>query len=372
VERFQTRHGLVSDGVLGRATVRALRVPLSWRVRQIQLALERLRWLPDIESRRLIAINIPMFRLWAWDAIRPGGAPRLAMDVIVGRALDTRTPVFAGELRTLIFRPYWNVPRSILRQEMLSRIAEDPDYLGREGLEIVRDPGGDALPFAATPETLAALEAGALRVRQRPGPANALGLIKFEFPNDSAVYLHGTPAQDLFARSRRDFSHGCVRVAEPAALAEWVLQEHPGWTRDRILATMTGQRTIRIDVPHPVQVILFYTTAAVMPDDGTIRFAEDIYGHDARLDRALVARRGGVVPSRSLLRSPRSHTAGVDVHEVGRGIVPDTAATAAQRVLVQPSQRHVAESNIDRLPLHVQAAGGNTLAVMTQHQVGRR
>jgi L,D-transpeptidase YcbB len=143
---------------------------------------------------------------------------------------------------------------------------------------------------AMTPDGLAGLRLGALRVRQRPGPKNALGLIKFVFPNEDDVYMHGTPAQALFAKSRRDFSHGCVRVADPVALAEWVLQDRPEWTRDRILAATMGAETIHVKLPRSIQVILFYTTAAVMPDDGTIRFADDIYRHDARLDRALAGR----------------------------------------------------------------------------------
>ena len=290
IKRFQIRHGLEPDGVLGKSTMAALRVPLTWRVRQIELALERLRWLPHLGDERLIALNIPMFRLWAWDMIPPNGAPLFGMDVIVGRALNTQTPVFVEEMREVIFRPYWNVPRSILRHEVLPKIERDPDYLRREDMEIVRGAGDDAQRVELTAEALAGLRQGVLRVRQRPGPKNALGLIKFVFPNQEDVYMHGTPAQELFARSRRDFSHGCVRVADPVALAEWVLQDRPEWTRDRILAATTGSQTIHVKLPRPIQVILFYTTAAVMPEDGTIRFAEDIYRHDARLDRALAMR----------------------------------------------------------------------------------
>jgi murein L,D-transpeptidase YcbB/YkuD len=290
VKRFQVRHGLDPDGVLGKATIEALRVPLTWRVRQIELALERLRWLPHLGEQRLIVLNIPMFRLWAWDTIPPDGAPLFGMDVIVGRALRTQTPVFAEEMREVIFRPYWNVPRSILRNEILPKMARDPDYLRRENMEIVRGDGDDGQPVEPTAATIVGLQEGVLRVRQRPGPTNALGLIKFVFPNEENVYMHGTPAQALFARSRRDFSHGCVRVADPVALAEWVLQDRPEWTRDRILAATNGSETIHVPLPRTIQVILFYTTAAVMPEDGTIRFADDIYRHDVTLDRALARR----------------------------------------------------------------------------------
>jgi murein L,D-transpeptidase YcbB/YkuD len=264
-----------------------LRIPLAWRVRQIELALERLRWLPHLGDERLVAINIPMFRLWAWDSIPPSGVPSLGMDVIVGRALSTQTPVFVEQLREVIFRPYWNIPRSIARHEILPILERDPDYLRRQNMEIVRGPGDDAQAVAGTAENLALLRQGALRVRQRPGPRNALGLVKFVFPNQENVYMHGTPAQELFSRSRRDFSHGCVRVEDPVALAEWALKDRPEWTRDRILSAMTGTQSLHVKLLRPIQVILFYTTAAVMPEDGTIHFAEDIYLHDARLERAL-------------------------------------------------------------------------------------
>jgi len=287
VRRFQLRHGLEADGVLGRRTMAALRVPPAWRVRQIELALERLRWLPHLGDERLIALNIPMFRLWAWDVLPPRGAPALGMDVIVGRALSTETPVFAEEMREVIFRPYWNVPRSILLRELLPRIERDPEYFARENMEIVRGEGDNAAHVDLSPEALEALRRGALRVRQRPGPRNALGLVKFVFPNREDVYMHGTPAQALFAKTRRDFSHGCVRVADPIALAEWVLRDRPEWTRDRIRAATMGARTVHVRLHRPITVILFYTTAAVMPEDGTLHFAEDIYRHDARLDRAL-------------------------------------------------------------------------------------
>jgi murein L,D-transpeptidase YcbB/YkuD len=286
VRRFQARHGLAPDGVLGKATWASLRLPLSRRVRQIELALERLRWLPDLGAARLVALNIPMFRLWAWDTIQPGGAPNFGMDVIVGRALATETPLFVEEMREVVFRPYWNVPRSILRKEVLPKLERDPDYLRREDMEIVRGAGDDAQRVELTPEAVAELRNGVLRVRQRPGQKNALGLIKFVFPNDEDVYMHGTPAQGLFAKSRRDFSHGCVRVADPVALAEWVLQDRPEWSRERILAATSGSRTIRVTLPQSIQVVFFYTTAAVV-EDGTIRFADDIYHDDAELERAL-------------------------------------------------------------------------------------
>lgn len=289
VKRFQQRHGLAADGEIGRATLVALNVPLAQRVRQIEWALERLRWLPELGTQRVVAINIPMFRLWAWDPADPAAAP-FSTEVVVGRALETQTPVLAADMRYLIFRPYWNVPRSIVRKELLPLLLRDPGYLQRHDMEIVQGGGDDAPVVDASAQNLTLLGQGALRLRQRPGPQNALGRIKFIFPNQADVYLHDTPATRLFGRARRDFSHGCVRVKDPLALAQWVLQDQPRWTRERIEAAMTGSTTLRLDLRRPLPVILFYLTALVMPGDDALHFADDIYGHDARLARALAAR----------------------------------------------------------------------------------
>ena len=290
LKRFQTRHGLAADGVIGRATLAALKVPLAHRVQQLELALERLRWLPDLRARPFVGINIPMFRLWAWDPAAPDSAP-INMRVVVGRALNTQTPVLLEEMRYVVFRPYWNLPRSIVRNEVLPAMARDPGYLQRNDMEVVRGGGDDAQAVAASNENLAALREGGLRLRQRPGPKNSLGLVKFIFPNDANVYLHDTPATQLFGRARRDLSHGCVRVEDPVALAHWVLKDQPGWTRERIQAAMAGTSPLRVDLTRPLPVILFYMTAMVMPADHTLYFADDIYGHDTKLARALASRR---------------------------------------------------------------------------------
>ena len=287
LKRFQSRHGLDADGVLGRGTLAALNIPPAQRVRQIELALERLRWLPQRSGRPFVAINIPMFRLWGWDAGAPEASPAVRMGVIVGRAVRTQTPVFADEMTHLIFRPYWNVPRSILRNEVLPAVEADPLYLRRHDMELVAGQGDDATPIEASPDTLAAARAGTLRIRQRPGPKNSLGRVKFIFPNDDNVYLHDTPTQQLFGRSRRDFSHGCVRIEDPLALAIWLLRDQPDWTRERIEQAMAGGTTRQVNLSRPVPVILYYVTAAVTPDDGLLHFADDLYGHDLSLQRAL-------------------------------------------------------------------------------------
>lgn len=294
VKRFQARHTLASNGQLGKATLAALNVTPAGRVTQIELAMERLRWLRREGGRPFLAINIPMYRLAAWEpraSANAGGAPALNMNVIVGRALNTQTPVLAEEMRYLVFRPYWNVPRSIVRDEILPALARNPKYLQRKNMELVQGPGDDAAPVASTPENLDRLRRGELRVRQRPGPDNALGLVKFIFPNDEAVYLHGTPSQGLFARSRRDFSHGCVRLEDPVTLAEWLLKDQPEWTRKRIEAAMAGKQPLRVNLRQPVPVLLYYITAAVAPEDGSLHFAQDIYGHDQKLLRALARQR---------------------------------------------------------------------------------
>ena len=290
VRRFQSRHGLAADGVIGTATLKALHVPLSQRVRHIELALERLRWLPDLNDTRFVAVNIPMFTLWAWDSERPGGMPAVGMHAIVGRAMSHKTPVFVADMRSIVFRPYWNVPLSIVRGEILPRLLREPDYLQRENIEIVSRAGESDASARPTQENIERLRQGRLLLRQRPGPANALGLIKFVFPNASDVYMHDTPAQELFSRTRRDFSHGCVRIEDPVTLAEWALQGQPEWTRERILSTMHGSTTLSVNLTEPVPVILFYVTAAFMPQDASIHFAEDIYAHDRVLDAALKKR----------------------------------------------------------------------------------
>jgi L,D-transpeptidase YcbB len=286
VKRFQRRHGLEADGVLGKQTRAAFRVPLWRRARQIELALERLRWVPDIREDKFLVVNIPMFRLWG---IHRSTAP-FSTEVIVGRALNTRTPVFVEELEQVIFRPYWNIPSSIARHEVLPAIRRNPAYLQRNDMEIVEGQSDDAHVVAATVRNLERVQEGALRIRQRPGPGSALGLVKFVFPNDANVYMHGTPAQTLFSLPRRDFSHGCVRVANVTGLAQWVLSDLPEWTPDRILEAMNGDQPLRVNLAHPIRVILFYVTAVVTPADLAVHFADDIYGHDARLDAYLTGR----------------------------------------------------------------------------------
>jgi murein L,D-transpeptidase YcbB/YkuD len=281
VRRFQVRHALEPDGVLGRGTLAALNVPFTARVEQIELALERLRALPPIGRQRFVVVNIPAFELFAFDSVGGTGAPALQMKVVTGKALDTRTPLLFEELRYVEFWPYWNVPRSILGKEILPLLRQRPGYLRANKMEIV-GPRQAVLGDAVTPQLLRRLAAGELSVRQRPGPWNALGLAKFVLPNAANVYMHGTPQPELFARSRRDFSHGCIRLEDPAALAAWVLQDQPTWSRVAIEAAMGAGLNTRVLLTRPMPVVVFYTTAVAAPD-GTMRFYDDVYGHDREL-----------------------------------------------------------------------------------------
>jgi murein L,D-transpeptidase YcbB/YkuD len=278
VKTFQARHGIETDGVIGARTAAAMAVPLITRLAQIDRALEILRHIPYGEGRGVM-VNIAMFQLWAWDAGTT--SPPLTMRVIVGRARKTPTPSLTDRIEYLIVRPYWNVPASIVRGEILPKLARDPDYLRRENMELVAGAGDSAAVVAVSENALARLRAGTLRLRQRPGPSNALGRLKFVFPNEEDGYLHDTPTRLLFRPARRDFSHGCVRVEDAVALGEWILNEQPEWKREAIVDAMNGTRTRRVDLRESVPVVLFYATAMVWPMDGTVHFADDIYGLDA-------------------------------------------------------------------------------------------
>jgi len=281
VSRFQARHGLQPDGVLGRETAAALNVPLAGRVRQIELTLERMRWLPSAFPEPPIVVNIPEFRLLAF-----GGDPSgvvLSMPVIVGGDYaHRRTPVLARRMEQIVFSPYWDVPPRIAREELAESFRKRPGLAARERF-FVQGPAGRQPVDAAS---MALVLAGKARLRQGPGPANALGHVKFVFPNEHGVYLHDTPTRRLFARSYRALSHGCIRVADPVALAAHLLRDQAGWTRERIAAAMAADEPVVVKLDRRPPVLLLYGTAYV-PDDGAPHFFADIYGHDRRLERAL-------------------------------------------------------------------------------------
>lgn len=280
---FQTRHGLTPDGVIGRQTFAELNVSPSARVRQIGLSMERLRWTPLLQSARMIAVNIPEHMLEAYE-VRDGEIEvKVSMRVIIGSALDTRTPLFDEDMRFIEFSPNWNVPISIARSEVIPKIYRDPSYFARQGFEFVS--GDGSVSTALSFESLEAVRRGQMRIRQRPGPKNALGDIKFIFPNKDNIYLHHTPSPGLFERDRRDLSHGCIRVEEPVELAKFVLENDPVWNEERIREAMTKQVSSTLRLREPVRVVLAYNTVQVR--DGRVYFFPDIYGQDNLLDQAL-------------------------------------------------------------------------------------
>jgi len=284
LRRFQARHGIEADGIAGPRTTAALNVPASRRVRQIELAMERLRWFPD-PGPRLVYVEVPRAELWAFD----GGQPALRMRLVVGAAPSHETPMMATKITGVVFRPYWVPPPNILREEILPKAEEKPEWLAAHGMEIVASGDEDALALEPDEANLEAVSQGRLTIRQRPGPRNDLGLVKFVVPNPACIGLHGTPHQKLFERQRRDRSHGCVRLQEPLALAEWVLRGQDGWDRERADAATVHSHSTTVRLREPVDVAVVYATASV-DADGTESFFEDIYGLDRRLEELLAAR----------------------------------------------------------------------------------
>jgi murein L,D-transpeptidase YcbB/YkuD len=271
VAEFQRRHGIEVDSVLGPQTLRSLNVPAEFRLQQIAANLERYRWLPHSLGARYVFVNVPAFRLEAHD--RDGSV--LEMKVIVGAEYENRaTPVFADSMQFVVFRPYWNATDTIAEKELWPKVEEDPEFLERNDYEIVN-------------------ENGKQRIRQRPGETNALGLVKFMFPNTFDIYLHDTPEDHLFERDIRAFSHGCIRLEKPAELAQWVL----GWPAERVRQAMEGGRDDRrVDLAEKIPVYIVYFTTYVR--DGALYFAHDLYQRDEPLAQALVR---GAIPSTEVL-----------------------------------------------------------------------
>jgi len=287
VARFQGRHGLAPDSVLGPTTLAAINVPLARRARQIELAMERIRWLPELRSTPFIVVNVPSFQLYAFDSLGTTGTPSLTMNVVVGRdQVGRRTPLFERDMKYIVFRPYWVITRNIIKNETLPAIRRNAGYMKKQDLEIYSGSGDTGPAVAATSENLGRVARGELGMRQRPGPKNALGLAKFIFPNDHNVYMHGTPAQELFSRSRRDFSHGCIRLEDPAKLGVWVLRDPRAWPLTEVQRAMAGPKPRQVNLARPLPVLIYYTTA-VARNDGSVAFFDDVYRHDAKLEQEL-------------------------------------------------------------------------------------
>ncbi|MEZ4598754.1 MAG: L,D-transpeptidase family protein [Syntrophotaleaceae bacterium] len=279
LQRFQGRHGLKADGVFGPDTLAELNVSVEERIRQIELNLERARWLPDEFGDRHLLVNIADFRLFVIE----GDRQVLEMAVVVGMT-KRRTPVFSSRLSYLVFAPYWNVPLSILRREKLPRIKADIEYLAAYHYQIVS--WKDFPTRVIDPSTLdwELINADNFpgMLRQKPGPWNSLGRVKFMLPNSFDVYLHDTPEQNLFKREERVFSSGCIRLERPAELAAYLLREQRGWNEERILKAMAAERPQRVDIPDRLPVHILYQTAWV-DSRGDVQFRKDIYKRDQEL-----------------------------------------------------------------------------------------
>ena len=280
VKSYQHRHGIAEDGKLTPQTIKSLNVPLTERVTQLQNSLERWRWLPDPYVNPRLLVNLPEFVLRGYT---PEHKLDFTMKVVVGKVVgEHQTPVFTHMMKYLVFRPYWNVPVGIAKKELVPHIAVSQGYLASKNFEVTNSKGDVLTSYSAKQ-----VSQGGVMVRERPGPKNSLGLVKFMFPNQYDIYLHSTPAVSLFDRTRRDFSHGCIRVQKPEDLAAWVLQGQGDWDLEKVQEAMnSGPDNHAVSLKTPLPIVIFYATALV-EEDGHVHFFDDIYGYDAEMQRVL-------------------------------------------------------------------------------------
>jgi murein L,D-transpeptidase YcbB/YkuD len=278
VKNYQHRHGFTEDGKLTPQTIKSLNVPMTDRVAQLQDSLERWRWLPDPYLHARLMVNLPEFVLRGYD---PDHTLDFTMRVVVGQVMgEHETPVFTHMMRYLVFRPYWNVPVDIARKELVPHMTSNRGYLASKNFEVTNNKG-----VVLTDYTAKQVAQGAVMVREKPGPKNSLGLVKFIFPNQYDIYLHSTPAVSLFERSRRDFSHGCIRVQKPIDLAVWVLQGQGDWDEDKVKEAMdSGPDNKTVSLKTPLPIVIFYLTA-IVDEEGQTHFFDDIYGYDAEMQK---------------------------------------------------------------------------------------
>ena len=283
LRRFQERHGLDVDGVVGPTTLETLNVPVEQRMRQLKLNLERWRWLPQTLGERYILVNMANFELNVVEKDQPV----MDMRVVVGKGYR-RTPVFSGKMTYLVFSPYWHVPHSIAVNDKLPLIRKEPNYLMKQNIRVFQGWGAEANEI--DPKSIDWYKVDAknfrYRLRQDPGPWNALGRVKFMFPNRFNVYIHDTPSRELFNKTARMFSSGCIRIEKPIELAAYLLRDDPKWTSESILAAIDRQVEQTVQLREPIWVHLLYWTAWVSEDNIT-HFVRDIYGRDKLLDEAL-------------------------------------------------------------------------------------
>lgn len=317
VKRFQARHGLASDGVAGRATLAALNEPTTARVARLRVNLERLRWLPRVLPARRLVVNIADFSGTLYDQNRA----LLVANTVVG-TLDRQTPEFSARIQYLVVNPSWEVPASIASQELLPQAQRHPDYLRRHGYQVLA--GAGASERVLDPRHIAWRRWSAAtlpyRFRQKPGPENALGRVKFVFPNPDDVYLHDTPAQGLFARQQRTFSHGCVRVASALELAAALLRLDGETDPQALLAAaLASGKTRQFDLRQPVAIYIVYLTTWVNPD-GMLESRPDVYGRDAQVLGALDGKSAQTAPRLSGLVHARIARAGGCLGAPGPGV----------------------------------------------------
>jgi len=291
LKKFQLRYGLEADGVVGSRTILTMNISPATRVEQILANLERLRAMPrDIPDTALV-VNVP-----ATEAVlTANGEVAFSANVIVGTPANP-TPVLAASFRSLLLNPPWTVPHSIATKEILPKLQRDPGYLGRQNMVILKrehDPQGWELDWRSYNRNYFPFV-----LRQLPGPATALGYVKFEMPNRFDVYLHDTPDRRLFARGDRYFSHGCVRLQNPRVLAAWLLRDNPAWSAEAIDAAIASGVSQRVGLPRAIPIYLVYQTV-FEGRDGSLQFRHDVYGRDWRLNMALHQLREGILPAQS-------------------------------------------------------------------------
>jgi murein L,D-transpeptidase YcbB/YkuD len=285
VLKFQMSHGLEGDGIVGPATLAALNVPVEDRLRQIILNMERWRWLPHDFGNRYILVNIANFEL---DTIE-NGETILTMRVVVGKKYR-RTPVFTGRMTYMVLNPYWHIPPKIAKKDILPQIKKDPEYLNRKNIRIFESWKSKALELTPGSIEWSQVKPKNLSFKfvQEPGPSNALGRVKFMFPNKFSVYLHDTPTRGLFNQTKRSFSSGCIRIEKPIELAEYLLRDDLEWTQEKIVEAIDSRETRIVRLPRPIAVQILYMTAWVDQEGGAIHFRGDVYGRDKPLYQALL------------------------------------------------------------------------------------
>lgn len=261
VKSFQARFGLATDGVIGQSFIKEINMPVEKRIQQIIVNMERSRWVPVNLTKDYVVINIPEFKLHVYE----NDSLAWSMNVVVGQPAH-KTVIFNGEIKYVVFSPYWNVPTSIKNNEIIPAIGRNKNYLSSHNMEYYD--GGN--------------------IRQKPGPNNSLGLVKFLFPNSHSIYLHDTPSKSLFGESNRAFSHGCIRLAEPQRFAEYLLRNDPDWNKDKIVAAMNAGKEKYVTLKTPIPVFIAYFTAWV-DGSGKINFRNDVYGRDSRISEMLVS-----------------------------------------------------------------------------------